>query len=84
MHEIRHKRHVPGLYEELRQILSPGGIVAVCDGMPGDSPVLWRQSLCLTLEEQIDALAAAGFADAALDTAIGSMILIAGHVSTDR
>ena len=84
VHEIRHKRHVPGLYEQLRQILSPGGIVAVCDGTPGDSPVLWRQSLCLTLEEQIDALAAAGFADAVLDTAIGSMVLIAGRVSADR
>jgi hypothetical protein len=57
-------------------------MVAVCDGIPGESPALRRQSLCLTLEEQIDALAAAGFADAALNAAIGNMILVAGRVSS--
>ena len=81
VHEIRHKRHVPGLYRQLRQILSPGGMVAVCDGTPRDAGVLWHQSLCLTHHEQLDALATAGFTDVLLDKAIGNMILIVGRVS---
>jgi hypothetical protein len=43
--------------------------------------VLWRRSLFLTLEEQLHALAAAGFADVALDKAIGQIVLIVGRVS---
>ena len=82
VHEIRHKRHVPGLYQQLRQLLSPGGMVAVCDGTPGDTPVLSRQSLYLTREEQLGALAAAGFTDAVLDMAIGSMVLVVGRGSS--
>jgi trans-aconitate methyltransferase len=81
VHEIRHKRHVPGLYQRLRQVLSPGGMVAVCDGTPEEGSALWRRSLCLTLEEQIDALAAAGFTDVVHDNAIGSMVLVVGRVS---
>jgi ubiquinone/menaquinone biosynthesis C-methylase UbiE len=80
VHEIRHKRHVPALYQQVRQVLSPGGMIAVCDGTPGESPVLWRRSLCLTLEEQLDALAAAGVAGAVLDRASGSMVLVVGRV----
>jgi ubiquinone/menaquinone biosynthesis C-methylase UbiE len=80
-HEMRHKRHVPALYQQLRRVLSPGGMLAVCDGTPGESADLWRQSLYLTVEEQTDALAAAGFQAAALDTAIGSMVLVVGRVS---
>jgi ubiquinone/menaquinone biosynthesis C-methylase UbiE len=81
VHEIRHKRHVPILYQQLRQIISPGGTLAVCDGTPGDSPELWRQSLFLTAHEQVDALTAAGFEDAIIDTAIGNMVLVVGRTS---
>ena len=81
VHEIRHKRHVPGLYQQLRPIVSTGGIVAVCDWTPDDSAVLWRRSLFLTLEEQLHALAAAGFTDVVLDKAIGQMVLVAGRIS---
>ena len=35
--EIRHKPHTLGLYQQLRQVLSFGGMVAVCDGTPRDS-----------------------------------------------
>jgi SAM-dependent methyltransferase len=79
VHEIRHKRYVPSLYRQIGHLLSPGGMIAVCDGTPGESPALWRQSLCLTLAEQLDALAAAGCADVMLDTAIGSMVLVVGR-----
>ena len=81
VHEIRHKRHVPGLYRQIRQVLSPGGMVAVCDGTPGESPELRRRSLYLTLEEQIHALAAAGFVNTVLDRAIGNMVLVVGRVA---
>ena len=80
VHEIRHKRHIPGLYRQLPQILFPGGTVAVCDWTPEDSDVLWRRSLFLTLEEQIDALTAAGFADVVLDHSMGRMVLVTGLV----
>ena len=81
VHEIRHKRHVPGLYRQLRQVLSPGGMVAVCDGTPRDAGLLWHQSLFLTRDEQLNALAAAGFTDVRLDKAIGNTILVVGRVS---
>ena len=82
VHEIRHKRHIPGLYRQLRQVLAPGGMVAVCDGTPEDTDVLWRRSLFLTLDEQIEALASTGFADVALDRAVGNIVLVAGRISS--
>ena len=81
VHEIRHKRHVPGLYRQILPIVSPGGTIAVCDWTPDDSAVLWRRSLFLTLEEHTDALSAAGFVDVAPDKAIEQMVLVVGHVS---
>lgn len=76
VHEIRHKRHVPVLYRQIRDLLAPGGLVAVCDGTPGDAPDLRKMSLHMTADEQLHALAAAGFSDATLDSAIGAMILV--------
>ena len=81
VHEIRHKRHIPGLYRQFRRILCPGGVVAVSDWTPDDGAVLWRRSLFLTLDEQIEALAAAGFADVALDKAVGNMVMVTGRSS---
>ncbi len=61
VHEIRHKRHVPRLYAEVRELLAPGGLLAVCDGMPRDPRSLVQQSLYLTAKEQVAALTQAGF-----------------------
>jgi hypothetical protein len=82
VHEIRHKRYIPPLYHQLREVISPGGMLAVCDGIPGDSPPLWRQSLFLTGPEQIAAFVAAGFRDAVIDTAVGNMVLVMGRPPT--
>jgi cyclopropane fatty-acyl-phospholipid synthase-like methyltransferase len=81
VHEIRHKRYMPALYRQLRQLLPPGGMVAVCDWTPEDGDELWRRSLFLTLEDQMAALVSAGFSGVVLDHAVGKMVLVAGQVS---
>lgn len=35
VHEVRHKVHVPALYEKVRSVLRPGGLTLVCDHLPG-------------------------------------------------
>ena len=81
VHEIRHKRYVPGLYRQIRDLLLPGGLVAVCDGTPQGTSVLWKSSLSMTVGEQLSALASAGFAQTTLDSSIGAMILVTGRLS---
>jgi SAM-dependent methyltransferase len=82
VHEIRHKRHVPGLYRQIRDLLEPDGLLAVCDGTPRDPTVLWQVSLCMTVDEQLDAFASAGFIEIRLEEEIGAMIFVTGRAST--
>lgn len=56
IHEIRHKRHVPGLYRDVQTLLRPGGRFLVCDHTPADV-----QPLFATEAEQHTALRGAGF-----------------------
>jgi cyclopropane fatty-acyl-phospholipid synthase-like methyltransferase len=79
VHEVRHKRHAPGLYRQIRKLLVPNGLIAVCDGTPQDGSELWRTSLLMTAEEQLHALASAGFLGAVLDRSIGPMVLATGR-----
>jgi hypothetical protein len=79
VHEIRHKRHVPGLYRQIRDLLEPDGLLAVCDGTPRDTTALWQVSLCMTVDEQLDAFASAGFAEIKVVETIGAMILATGR-----
>lgn len=60
VHEIRHKRHVPGLYGQLHALLRPAGLLLVCDHTPPDD---WRAALHLTEAEQHAAMSAAGFVE---------------------
>jgi predicted methyltransferase len=60
VHELRHKRHAPALYRQIASVLRPGGIVLVCDHVPGPTPDARRSALFMTVEEQIVAFAAAG------------------------
>ncbi len=83
VHEIRHKRHVPGLYRQIRDLLEPGGLLAVCDGTPRDATVLWQVSLCMTVDEQLDAFASAGFTKVRVEETIGPMLLVSGRTSQD-
>jgi ubiquinone/menaquinone biosynthesis C-methylase UbiE len=84
VHEIRHKRHVPDLYGQIRDVLEPDGLLAVCDGTPRDTTVLWQVSLCMTIDEQLDALASAGFIEVRLEEEIGAMIFVTGRASKPR
>jgi ubiquinone/menaquinone biosynthesis C-methylase UbiE len=79
VHEIRHKRHVPGLYREVSKLLSPGGSLMVCDGVPRDASLRWT-SLNLTPEEQIAAFTEAGFVDVVIDRLIEQKVLVTGKV----
>lgn len=79
VHEIRHQRHAPGLYRQIRNLLVPNGLIAVCDGTPHDGSELWRTSLLMTPEEQLHALASAGFLGAVLDRSSGAMVFATGR-----
>ena len=62
VHEIRHKRHVAGLYRQVRALLRPGGLMIVCDHMPPDNSGR-STALYSTEAEQHAAFVAAGFVD---------------------
>ena len=79
IHEMRHKRHVPGLYRQIRDVLEPHGLLAVCDGTPRDATVLWQISLSMTGGEQIEAFASAGYTEVTLEKRMGAMILVTGR-----
>jgi hypothetical protein len=79
IHEIRHKRHVPGLYARIRSLLEPGGLLAVCDGTPRDTTALWQVSLFMTVAEQLNAFASAGFSEVKLEAQKDAMILVTGR-----
>ncbi|NOT28369.1 MAG: class I SAM-dependent methyltransferase [Acidobacteria bacterium] len=79
VHEIRHKRHVPGFYRQVRDILEPGGVLAVCDGIPRDTSILWQTSLLMTVEEQLEALTFAGFANVQLESQLGATVFVTGR-----
>lgn len=76
IHEIRHKRHVPGLYGQVLSLLEADGVFAVCDGIPRDASVLSQNSLYMTAQEQIDALTSAGFEDAQLELQLGPIVFV--------
>jgi SAM-dependent methyltransferase len=71
IHEIRHKRHVPGLYRQIRSVLRPGGLLVVCDHTPPDDSGRFP-GLHSTEAEQHAAFAAAGFVD------IGTHLILNG------
>ena len=62
VHEIRHKRRVPGLYRQVRGLLRPGGLLVVCDHTPPDDSARFT-ALHSTEAEQHAAFGAAGFVD---------------------
>jgi ubiquinone/menaquinone biosynthesis C-methylase UbiE len=80
VHEIRHKRHAPLLYRQVRSVLAPGGQLLVCDHIPKDSSLRWT-SLHMTAQEQLDALTTAGFHDARIDQTIERMVLAVGRTA---
>lgn len=62
VHEVRHKRHVPALYAQIHGLLTESGIFLIADRTPEDDSVR-STSLFMTGQEQLQALAGAGFVD---------------------
>jgi SAM-dependent methyltransferase len=62
VHEVRHKRHVPRLYQEIYNIVAANGIFLIADRVPDDDSARSR-ALFMTAEEQTVALNEAGFMD---------------------
>jgi SAM-dependent methyltransferase len=78
VHELRHKRHAPRLYEQIHQVLFVPGLVLICDHTPfDDSPS--NAALYMTEGEQQHALAAARFANVRVDLARNGLVLYAGE-----
>jgi cyclopropane fatty-acyl-phospholipid synthase-like methyltransferase len=78
VHELRHKRHAPRLYEQIHQVLRVPGLVLVCDHTPfDDSPK--SIALYMTEQEQQHALANAGFANVHVELAVNGLMLYAGE-----
>jgi len=76
IHEVRHKRNVPRLYEQVYGVTVTSGLVLICDHIPEDDS--WRNtSLFMTEEEQLQALSRAGFVDVKVATSINGLVLYA-------
>ena len=60
VHELRHKRYAEALHCQVKGVLSPGGVYLVCDHFHGDGG-MGNDQLYMTIDEQQDALAGAGF-----------------------
>ena len=60
VHEVRHKRHVPALHAQVREVLAPHGKYLVCDHYVGEDGMRDNE-LYMTVEEQHQALIAAGY-----------------------
>jgi SAM-dependent methyltransferase len=66
VHELRHKRHAPRLYQQVRALLSPGAELVVCDHLPEGAFTPRHRRLFLSQTENLTALAESGFVDARL------------------
>lgn len=60
VHELRHKRYASTLHAQARERLLPGGSYLVCDHFFGEGGMS-NDRLYMTVEEQREALRAAGF-----------------------
>lgn len=59
-HEVRHKRRIPALFQQISGILVPAGIFLMCDRVPEDDS-LRSTTLFMTAPEQDRALRDTGF-----------------------
>ena len=66
VHELRHKRHAPRLYEQIRSVVSSPAELVVCDHLPEGAHTPRHRVLYMTVAESLTVLAAAGFLEPAL------------------
>ena len=64
-HEVRHKRRLPALFEQVAGVLVPSGLFLMCDRVPEDDSAR-STTLFMTAPEQGRALLDAGFEDVRL------------------
>ncbi|MGH9253002.1 MAG: class I SAM-dependent methyltransferase [Vicinamibacterales bacterium] len=74
VHEVRHKRHVPGLYRQVYGLLVAAGLFLMSDRVPEDESPR-STALFMTEQEHLAALTAAGFVDARLLMSGDALIL---------
>jgi SAM-dependent methyltransferase len=77
VHELRHKRHAPRLYEQIYQVLSVPGLVLICDHTPFDDSAK-SVALYMTEQEQQQALSHARFTNVHMKLATNSLRHYAG------
>jgi len=64
IHELRHKRHAPHLYRQIRSFLLPGAELLVCDHLPEGAHTPRHRVLYMSTSENLATLEEAGFLDA--------------------
>jgi SAM-dependent methyltransferase len=79
VHELRHKRHAPRLYAQIRSRLSPAAQLVVCDHQPDSAPSPRHRVLYMTISENLTELAKAGFRDAEVVWSGHDMALYRAH-----
>jgi len=72
VHELRHKRRAPLLYEQVHSLLLPGALFVVCDHEPSDARPLY-----MTATEQHAVLAGAGFGEIKTVMTVATLYVIA-------
>jgi len=61
VHELRHKRHAPRLYAQIRSVLSHDAQLIICDHLPEGAPSLRHRALYMTIPECLEVLSSARF-----------------------
>jgi SAM-dependent methyltransferase len=74
VHELRHKRHAPRLYQAVRELLIPGGVFLICDHVCGEGGTQ-DKALYMTLDEHKSALHEGGFVSVSEVRREGSLVL---------
>lgn len=79
IHELRHKRHAPRLYAQLRALLGADVGIVLCDHLPESGPTERHAVLYMSIPENLAALAAAGFVDPKLVWSDHAMAMYEAH-----
>jgi cyclopropane fatty-acyl-phospholipid synthase-like methyltransferase len=74
VHELRHKRHAPSFYRQVRPLLKPGGLFLMCDHEAGDGGMN-NKTLFMTRDEHAAALRDGGFSGVELLLQKGGLVL---------
>jgi len=78
VHELRDKRHAAALHRAVVGLLRRGGLYLVCDHVAGPGGMADHE-LYMTVREQADALADAGFANVSMVLEKGGLVLHRGR-----